>query len=84
MEYSATAFGQALLARVRLLEGDQEVADSGPLEQRQFRKVATFEVELGEQRTYRVTAEAAGTAAAIAQTSVRCGTEPTRIPGPRV
>jgi hypothetical protein len=81
--YSATAFGSTSLSRVRLLQDGKEADDSGELDQRSFQRVKTLKAEPGEQHTFRVAAESPLGAGPNAQTTVRCGTEPTTTPGPR-
>lgn len=83
VEYSVSALGSTQLSRVRLLQDGAEVEDSGPLEQRQFRRIATFKVEPGVRRTYRVAAEAPGATAGNVQSTVQCGTTASPTPGPR-
>ena len=83
VEYSVITGGSTMLTRVKLLEDGREVEDSGVLEQRTFRRVSVFHVEPGDQRTYRIAAEARGASAANVQTTVRCGSVATPTPGPR-
>jgi hypothetical protein len=84
VQYSVTAFGATTLQRVLLVEDGREVLDSGPLERRQFRNTAVFQVEPGDTRTYRVAAEAPGAASPNAQSTVRCGLTATPTAGPRL
>jgi hypothetical protein len=83
VEYSVSAFGATMIQRVRLLQDGREVADSGPLERRQFRDTAVLEVEPGETHTYRISAEAPGAASPNVQSTVRCGVTATPTRGPR-
>lgn len=83
VEYGATAVGSTQLTRVRLLQDGREIEDSGPLEQIRFTRVATLQVQPGEEHVYRVTAEALGARSGNVQSTVRCGRLPTPSPGPR-
>jgi hypothetical protein len=83
VQYSVTAFGSTLLTRVKLLQDGKQVDDSGELEQRSYQHISNFDGEPGDQHTYRVMAESQSGSAPSAQTTVRCGTEPTTRPGPR-
>jgi hypothetical protein len=83
VEYSAVASGGTVLSRVRLLEDGRPIEDSGAIEQREYRKTAVYEVDAGEQRTYRLATESPAGSGANVQTTVRCGTSATPTPAPR-
>jgi hypothetical protein len=83
VDYAATAVGSTVLTRVRLLQDGQEAEDSGPLQQEQYHRVATFDVQPGEGHTYRVVAESTTGPGPNVQSTVRCPGQPTVRPGPR-
>jgi hypothetical protein len=83
VEYSASASGGTVLTRVRLLENGRPIEDSGAIEQQTYRHTAVYDVDAGEQRTYRLSTESPEGSGANVQTTVRCGTSATPTPAPR-
>jgi hypothetical protein len=83
VEYSASASGGTVLTRVRLLENGRPIEDSGEIEQQTYRHAAVYDVDAGDQRTYRLSTESPEGSGANVQTTVRCGTSATPTPAPR-
>lgn len=83
IRYTAVALGEAPLSRVRLLVNGIQVEDSGPLAQRELRRIATVPGQAGRSYTYIVLAEADGAQAPRVQNVVQCPQPPTPA-GPRL
>jgi hypothetical protein len=81
VRYSASAQGEVNLARVRLMVNGREADDSGPLSQKEYRRIATLRGEAGERYTYQVVVQAPGALPPNVQGSIQCPPPPT--PGPR-
>ena len=81
--YGARAEGGARLSRVKLLVNNQQIEDSGPLSQAEYRRVATIQAEAGRTYSYQVVAESPGLVAPAPRSFVTCPQPPTPTPGPR-
>lgn len=82
IRYSARVEGTANLTRVRLIVNGVEVEDSGPISQKEFRRIATIPGQAGQSYTYQVVADAPGAHSPRVQSIVQCPLPPTPS-GPR-
>jgi hypothetical protein len=76
VRYSARAENGARLSRVRLIVDGAVAEDSGPLNQTEFRKIATVTGEPGGRHSYQVTAEAPNSAPASVRSVIQCPRAP--------
>jgi hypothetical protein len=83
IRYTARTQGEAILSRVRLIVNGREFEDSGPLSQREYRRIATVPGQPGQTYVYQIVAEAEGAQPPRFQSIVQCPQPPTPT-GPRI